>query len=83
MKQLSEMPRDGYGRTGEVLEFVPFSRATMLSRSWRERNSFPEPTKISEAITGWSWSEIRKWLESRPRGVGRRVPKKDGEAVAA
>ena len=58
----NQFPDDALIRQKQLLQMnvVPFSATTL----WRKINSglFPQPIKVSEAITAWRVSEVRAWL---------------------
>ena len=53
----------GYVRQSQLLQFIPFSSATL----WRKVSAgqFPRPRKLSERVTAWDVADIRAWMESR------------------
>lgn len=54
-------------RIPEVCNLTGMSRATI----WRKARdgSFPQPFRISEAITSWDESEIVAWLDAKKANV--------------
>ena len=57
------LPAEGYARQPAVLRVVPFSRSTL----WKKIKSreFPAPVKLSERVTAWEVSAVRKWIAER------------------
>ena len=57
------LPATGYVRQSQLLQFIPFSSATL----WRKVSAgqFPRPRKLSERVTAWDVADIRAWMESR------------------
>jgi prophage regulatory protein len=49
----------------QLRELIPFSR--MHIHRLMRRGDFPRPLKLGEQRVAWKESEIRAWLESRPR----------------
>lgn len=51
--------------SGEVMNMTGLSRITI----WRyeKANSFPKRRQLGTRRVGWIESEIRDWLESRPK----------------
>lgn len=43
-------------------------RAT--ARRWmrRKNDPFPQPIVLSDNFIAWRWSEVKAWLDNRPRG---------------
>lgn len=58
----ADLPRTGFLRLPQVLEFVPVSRATW----WRNvaRGRYPKGVKLSAACTAWRVEDIRKLIAS-------------------
>ena len=56
----------GYMR--EVLSIVGVARQTLYQ--WMARDAFPRPLKLSGSAIAWRESEVRDWLNSRPRALG-------------
>jgi prophage regulatory protein len=50
-------------REAELLQMLPFSRATLWRRVKAER--FPRPVQPSPGVTAWVRSDIDKWLEEQ------------------
>jgi prophage regulatory protein len=46
---------------------LPYSRATL----WRmeRRGDFPQRIKLSPRRSAWRLSELRAWIDARPRGM--------------
>jgi prophage regulatory protein len=57
-----QLPATGFIRQAELLQFVPFSKATL----WRKCASgeFPAPVKLSTRITGFRCEDVREWMQS-------------------
>lgn len=57
-----QLPATGFIRQAELLDFVPFSKATL----WRKcaAGDFPAPVKLSLRITGWRCEDVRAWMQS-------------------
>jgi predicted DNA-binding transcriptional regulator AlpA len=55
------LPATGFIRERRLLEYVPFSHATL----WRRVNekTFPTPIKLSERVTAWRLEEIHAWID--------------------
>lgn len=54
----------GYIRQAPLLDHVvPWSGSTL----WRKvkTGDFPKPIKLSDHITAWKKSDVRKWMEER------------------
>lgn len=55
-----------------IMKLREVSAMTGLSRSsiyaLIKKGSFPAQVKLSIRSAGWFWSEVKGWLESRPRG---------------
>ncbi len=66
-----------YVRSAELLEIVPFSRATL----WRmvRDGKFPAPVKVAPRITAWKRTEVETWVAVRAAAAGslRRAGKVD------
>ncbi len=62
-------PTSEYLRSAELLEIVPFSRATL----WRmvQAEKFPAPVKVSPRITAWKRSEVEAWVAAQVAPDGR------------
>ena len=60
---LKSLPREAWVRQRQLLEYVPFSKATL----WREvaAGRFPKPVKLSPATTAWRWGDVLDELERR------------------
>jgi predicted DNA-binding transcriptional regulator AlpA len=56
-----------YIRASELLEMVPFSRATLWRRVRDEE--FPQPVPISPGITAWRRVEVEGWLKEKGKGI--------------
>ena len=67
-----ELPDTAYARQVQLIRDpkrpnlptpLPFSAATL----WRKvrAQSFPAPTKLSDAITAWKVSDVREWLQAQ------------------
>jgi prophage regulatory protein len=59
-----ELPAEGFIRLNRLIPgIIPYSRATI----WRkvQTGDFPRPVKLSERITAWRTSDIRKWIEEQ------------------
>ncbi len=59
-------------RLSEVVALTGLSRTTIY-RKMRE-GSFPEPFKMGARAVRWRESEIRAWMEGRPRATGDTPP---------
>ena len=55
-------------RMREVLSIVGVARQTLYQ--WMARDAFPRPLKLSGSAIAWRESEVRDWLNSRPRALG-------------
>lgn len=57
-----QLPATGFIRQTELLQFVPFSKATL----WRNCSTgmFPAPVKLSARITGWRVEDVRAWIQA-------------------
>ncbi len=56
-------------RRNKVLEFTGLSASTV----WRleKEGNFPERVQLGGRNVGWFASEIKDYIESRPRGINR------------
>lgn len=61
IQQLSELPQMGLLRVKQVLRFVPVSRSNWWAGVKAGR--FPKPFKLSQRVTVWRVSDIRKVIE--------------------
>lgn len=54
------LPDSALVRQRALLGVLPFSAATL----WRRvrDGSFPEPVRVTSAITAWQWGKVRTWL---------------------
>ena len=52
-----------YIRASELLEMVPFSRATLWR--WVRGGEFPKPVPISPGVTAWRRVEVEGWLKEK------------------
>ena len=50
-------------RLPQVLETTRLSRSTIYSLIQKGR--FPKPIKLGERASGWLWSDVCTWIESR------------------
>ena len=50
----------------EVCAMTGLSRSSIYELI--KKGSFPSQVKLSVRSSGWFWSEVKGWLESRPRG---------------
>ena len=58
------LPPDGFIRQAQLIPaIIPFSSATL----WRKvkDGTFPAPVKLSERVTAWPVSTIKKWMLAR------------------
>jgi len=57
------LPEAGFLRQPQVLNFVPFSKATL----WRRvmQGTFPAPLKLSPGITVWRAEDVRRWINEQ------------------
>ena len=55
-----------------IMKLREVSGMTGLSRSsiyaLIKKGEFPAQVKLSVRSSGWFWSEVKAWMESRPRG---------------
>jgi len=70
--KIREISFDGVLRAADVQVLTGLSRVTI----WREERAgrFPVRVQLTSSRVGWRGSEVRAWLESRPRI-------KSGEAI--
>jgi len=63
--KVREISFDGILRAADVQVLTGLSRVTI----WREERSgrFPVRVQLTGSRVGWRGSEVRAWLESRPR----------------
>ena len=54
----------------EVKSRVRVGTATLYR--WMASGQFPEPLRVGPKCIRWPSAEVETWLQSRPRGVGRR-----------
>jgi|GEM_PF-608235 len=68
--QFQQLPDEAFIRQQQLMNLyiVPFSAATLWRRV--KAGQFPKPIKLSEQITAWRVSDIRKWL-ANPYEFGR------------
>ena len=71
------LPETGFLRQPQVLAFVPISKSTLWRRV--QARTFPEPVKLSGAVTVWRAEDIRRWIDAAagtvaPTGGGGRSP---------
>ena len=60
----TELPTMGYLRQSQLIpHIIPISSATL----WRmvKAGKFPQPLKISQAVTCWKAEEVRDWIEAK------------------
>jgi prophage regulatory protein len=50
----------------EVTAMTGLSRSSIYLQI--KKGTFPVQVKLSTRSSGWLWSEINRWLVSRPRG---------------
>lgn len=60
------LPAEGFTRARDLIQYLPFSKATLWS--WSKSGRFPKPVKISPTITAWKNSDVLAWLESQSKG---------------
>jgi len=53
-------------RIREVTAMTGLSRSSIYLQI--KKGTFPVQVKLSTRSSGWLWSEINRWLVSRPRG---------------
>ncbi len=58
---LPKLIRGGMCREKDLLPYLPFSK-TQLWRSAKQ-GEFPQPIKISKAVTAWRNDEVLEWLK--------------------
>jgi len=60
MNAWTELPKFGYVRQRELLQYFPFSPSGLW---WRVRKGmFPKPIKLSAKTTVWELADIHAWL---------------------
>lgn len=61
----SSLPSTGYTRQKKLLQFIPFSHATL----WRKvkAGEFPAPLKLSAGITAWRVEDVHAWIAAAGR----------------
>ena len=52
-------------RVADVVGLLKISRATLWR--WQRSGRFPKPVRLGPNSIGWHDSEVRAWLEARPR----------------
>ncbi len=59
--EATEIPKNGLLRVKQVLRLVPVSRSSW----WKgvREGRYPKPVKLSERVTCWRASDIRKLIE--------------------
>ncbi len=64
----AQLPSVGYIRQSELLQFIPFSKATL----WRKcaNSEFPRPIKLSQRVTAWRVEDVRAWIASPTYSAG-------------
>ncbi|MDR1647207.1 MAG: AlpA family phage regulatory protein [Zoogloeaceae bacterium] len=55
------LPGTGFIRERRLLEYVPFSHATLWRRV--KEKTFPAPIKLSERVTVWRLEEVHAWMD--------------------
>lgn len=53
----------GMMRAKQVLELVPFGRASLWK--FAKNGQFPAPIRVTGGITAWRNADVIKWLESQ------------------
>lgn len=61
-RALPPFPTTGYIRQSLLLEYLPFSGATLWRRV--KDGSFPAPVKLSPNVTAWDVTKVRAWMQS-------------------
>lgn len=58
---LPKLIRGGMSREKDLLPYLPFSKTEL----WRsaKRGDFPQPIKISKAVTAWRNDEVLEWFK--------------------
>jgi prophage regulatory protein len=59
---LKPLPETGYVRQSLLVQYIPFSSATLWRRV--KDGSFPAPVKLSPNVTAWDVSKVRDWMQS-------------------
>ncbi|MFN3911488.1 helix-turn-helix transcriptional regulator [Hyphomonas sp.] len=59
---MKPLPATGYIRQSLLLQYVPFSGATLWRRV--KDGTFPAPVKLSANVTAWDVSKVRAWMQS-------------------
>lgn len=60
--QKSEINPIGMMRAKQVLELVPFGRASLWK--FAKSGQFPAPIRVTGGITAWRNADVIEWLES-------------------
>jgi prophage regulatory protein len=55
-------------KIGEVMTLTGLSRSSIYQAI--RKGEFPLQLKLSQRSSGWLYSEVVGWLNSRPRGAG-------------
>lgn len=61
MSQLKKLPRTGFTRANELVDFLPIGLSTLWK--WSKDGRFPPPIKISNKVTAWDNREVWMWFE--------------------
>lgn len=62
---MSELPKDGFLKIDQVLEFIPIGKSTLWA--WCRAGKFPKPIKLAEKTSVWRAQDIRAYL-ANPTG---------------
>lgn len=62
-KQVNDLNPIGMMRAKQVLELVPFGRASLWK--FAKSGQFPAPVKVTGGISAWKNKEVIDWLESQ------------------
>ena len=63
-----------YMRETEILELLPFSRATLWRRV--KAGEFPPPMKLGSNLNAWKRTEVAKWSETMQAGPEKKKGKR-------
>ncbi|EJK1444839.1 AlpA family phage regulatory protein [Escherichia coli] len=60
---MDTLPKSGYMRPTQVMHHFQISESTLWS--WVKKGKFPRPDKLSDGVSRFDVSAIRKWLADR------------------
>ncbi|WP_201591075.1 helix-turn-helix transcriptional regulator [Psychrobacter fozii] len=63
IKQIHDINPIGMMRAKQVLELVPFGRASLWK--FAKSGQFPQPIRVTGGITAWRNQDVIDWLEAQ------------------